>query len=76
MVMWYVSKVLGKERVQMLKAIDDFVWGVPLIVLILAVGIFLTIRLRGLQITKLPLAIKHKKPFPQREAGKGLLIAV
>ena len=42
----------------MLKAIDDFVWGVPLIVLILAVGIFLTIRLRGLQITKLPLA-KH-----------------
>ena len=59
MVMWYVSKVLGKERVQMLKAIDDFVWGVPLIVLILAVGISLTIRLRGLQITKLPLAIKH-----------------
>ena len=43
----------------MLKAIDDFVWGVPLIVLILAVGIFLTIRLRGLQITKLPPAIKH-----------------
>ena len=42
----------------MLKAIDDFVWGVPLIVLILAVGIFLAIRLRGLQITKLPLAIK------------------
>ena len=36
----------------MLKAIDDFVWGVPLIVLILAVGIFLTIRLRGLQITE------------------------
>ena len=59
MVMWYVSKVLGKERVQMLKAIDDFVWGVPLSVLILAVGIFLTIRLRGLQITKLPLAIKN-----------------
>ena len=43
----------------MLKAIDDFVWGVPLIVLILAVGIFLTIRLHGLQITKLSLAIKH-----------------
>ncbi|MDD2971344.1 MAG: sodium:alanine symporter family protein [Lachnospiraceae bacterium] len=42
-----------------LKAIDDFVWGVPLIVLILAVGIFLTIRLKGLQITKLPKAIKY-----------------
>lgn len=43
----------------MLKRIDDFVWGIPLIVLILSVGIFLTIRLRGLQITKLPMAIRH-----------------
>lgn len=43
----------------MLKVIDDLVWGAPLIVLILVVGIFLTIRLKGLQITKLPLAIKH-----------------
>ena len=42
-----------------LGVIDDFVWGVPLIVLILAVGIFLTIRLKGLQITKLPLAITY-----------------
>lgn len=43
----------------MLKVIDDLVWGVPMIVLILAAGIFLTIRLKGLQITKLPLAVKH-----------------
>lgn len=43
----------------MLQKIDDLVWGIPMIVLILAVGIFLTIRLRGLQITKLPLAVKH-----------------
>lgn len=42
-----------------LTMIDDMVWGIPLIVLILAVGIFLTLRLKGLQITKLPLAIKH-----------------
>ncbi len=42
-----------------LSAVDDFVWGVPLIVLILATGIFLTIRLKGLQITKLPHSIKH-----------------
>lgn len=39
--------------------IDDFVWGVPLIVLILTVGIFMTIRLRGLQISKLPKALKY-----------------
>ena len=43
----------------MLTKIDDLVWGIPMIVLILAVGILLTIRLKGLQVTKLPLAIKH-----------------
>ena len=41
-----------------LKTIDSFVWGLPLIILI-SVGLFLTIRLKGLQITKLGLAIKH-----------------
>ena len=43
----------------MLTKINDLVWGVPMIVLILSVGILLTIRLKGIQITKLPLAIKH-----------------
>lgn len=42
-----------------LTKVDDFVWGIPLIVLILATGILLTIRLRGIQITKLPLAFKY-----------------
>lgn len=42
-----------------LKSIDDFVWGLPLIILILAVGIFMTIRLKGLQITRLPLAVRE-----------------
>lgn len=50
-----------------LKIIDDFVWGIPLIVLILAVGIYLTIRLKGLQITKLALAVKHM--FAKNESG-------
>lgn len=52
----------------MLQKIDDFVWGIPLIVLILAVGIFLTIRLRGLQITKLSLAVKSI--FVNDKSGK------
>ena len=52
-----------------LTAVDDFVWGVPLIVLILATGIFLTIRLKGLQITKLPLGIKYM--FANEKKGKG-----
>lgn len=42
-----------------LNSIDEFVWGLPLIILILAVGIFLTIRLKALQVRKLPKAIKH-----------------
>lgn len=41
-----------------LNKIDDLVWGIPLIVLILAVGIFLTVRLKGIQFTKLIKAIK------------------
>lgn len=44
---------------QILTSIDGFVWGVPLIVLILAVGVFLTIRVKGLQIRFLPRAIKE-----------------
>ena len=43
----------------MLQKIDDLVWGIPMIILILSVGIFLTIRLKGLQLTKLLLAVKH-----------------
>ena len=41
-----------------LTKIDDFVWGVPLMVLILAGGLLLTIRLRCLQTHKLGLALK------------------
>ena len=52
----------------MLQKIDDFIWGVPLIVLILSVGIFLTIRLKGLQITKLPQAVKNI--FKNDKTGK------
>ncbi len=53
---------------KVLVAIDDFVWGVPLIVLILVTGIILTVRLRGIQITKLPLAIKYM--FANDKEGK------
>ena len=43
---------------QVLTTIDNFVWGVPLMVLIIAGGILLTVRLGVLQIRKLPLALK------------------
>lgn len=50
-----------------LVAIDDFVWGVPLIVLILAGGLLLTARMGLLQIRKLPLALK----FMVKNEGDG-----
>ena len=42
-----------------LSMVDDLVWGLPLIILILATGFFLTLRLKGLQIKRLPLAIRY-----------------
>ncbi len=54
---------------EILNSINDFIWGIPLIVLILATGLFLTIRLRGLQITKLGKAFKYI--FEKEKDGEG-----
>lgn len=40
-------------------SIDSFLWGIPLITLILAGDLWLTFRLHGLQIRRLPLALKY-----------------
>ena len=42
-----------------LVAIDDFIWGVPLMVLILFGGILLTVRLRAVQFRQLPRALRY-----------------
>ena len=64
-----------------LNAIDDFVWGLPLIILILATGIFLTVILilatgifltvilRGVQFSQLKFAISSI--FRKSESGEG-----
>lgn len=49
--------------------LDNVVWGLPLIILILAIGIFLTFRLRGLQIRHLPKALRYM--FQNEEGGSG-----
>lgn len=49
--------------------INDFVWGMPLIIFILAVGIYLTIRLGVLQIRRLPKALKFM--VKNEESGRG-----
>ncbi len=49
--------------------IDDIVWGIPLILLIIGCGIFLTYRVRGVQIRRLGLALKYM--FAKEEGGQG-----
>ena len=44
---------------EILVKIDDVVWGIPTIVLILVTGLILTIRTRGIQFTKLGRAFKQ-----------------
>ena len=53
----------------LLKNIDDLVWGVPLMVLILSGGILLTFRLGFLQLRRLPLALKWM--VKNEEGAKG-----
>ncbi len=52
-----------------LGAIDDVVWGVPLIVLIMVGGLLLTIRLRGLQVRHLGRSLKYM--WRNEEDGTG-----
>lgn len=58
-----------EQFTKFLEKVDSFVWGVPLIVLILAAGIYLTFRLRLLQVFHLPKALKFM--FKNEEEGEG-----
>lgn len=43
---------------ELLKALDAFAWGPPLLILLVGTGIYLTIRLGLLQVTRLPKAFQ------------------
>ena len=43
---------------ELLKALDAFAWGPPLLILLVGTGIYLTIRLGLLQVTRLPMAFQ------------------
>ncbi len=53
----------------LLKTIDDYVWGLPLIIAILAVGILLTVRVKLIQIFHLPKAFYYM--FKKEKGGGG-----
>ena len=63
-------------------AASGFVWGVPLLVLLVGTGIFLTVRLRGIQVTMLGHALRETFARPKvNETGdvshfKALMIAL
>lgn len=52
-----------------LNNVDNFIWGMPLIILILFTGILLTVRLRGLQIRHLGNALHYV--FHNEDDGEG-----
>lgn len=57
------------------KVVNDFIWGVPAMLCILGVGLYLTIRTRFLQIRKFPYAMKVTigRMLKKREASDGAL---
>ena len=54
---------------EIISKIDGFVWGIPMIVLILGCGIILTFRIRGLQVRRLGTALKFM--FRNENSGDG-----
>lgn len=55
--------------------VNKFIWGVPAIICIIGVGLYLSIRLRFIQIRKFPLAIKNTlgKIFDKGKAKEGTM---
>ena len=54
---------------EFLTTVNGFVWGPPLMILLIGTGILLTIRLNLLQVFKLPMALKLI--FAARNTGSG-----
>lgn len=55
----------------LLQNISDFIWGPPLLILQVGTGVYLTLRLRLLQIFKLPLALKYVFGKDEEENDEG-----
>ena len=56
-------------------AVNDFIWGVPAMICIIGVGLYLSIRTRFLQIRKFPYAIKTTfgRIFRKKDASDGAI---
>lgn len=57
------------------KVINDFIWGIPAMICIIGVGLYLSIRMKFIQIRKFPLAMKQTigRVFEKQEATHGAM---
>ncbi|MBQ8877119.1 MAG: sodium:alanine symporter family protein [Lachnospiraceae bacterium] len=56
-------------------AINNFIWGVPAMICIIGVGLYLSVRMKFIQIRKFPMAMKQTigKVFEKKEASHGAM---
>ena len=64
-----IQKVMLNGLDNLITKVDGLVWGLPLIILIMAIGIYLTFRLTFLQVVHLPKALKFM--VKNEEGGTG-----
>ena len=57
-----------------LSTVNDWVWGIPLIVLIIAIGVLMTVRTGLIQIIHLPKAIRYM--LHNEEDGEGDVLSL
>ncbi|GAA0747129.1 sodium:alanine symporter family protein [Clostridium oceanicum] len=48
-----------QQITKLIQSIDSFLWGPPLLILLVGTGIYLTLKLKAIQIFKLPMALKN-----------------
>lgn len=56
-------------------AVNQFIWGIPAMICIIGVGLYLSLRLRFIQIRRFPYAMKTTigRVFRKREASDGAI---
>lgn len=64
---------LGASFAEIVETVDSFLWGWPLIIFILAAGVFLSVRLVFVQVRKLPKAFRYM--FRNEKTGDGQISA-
>lgn len=62
---------MSESILKMLEKVSGFVWGIPLLVLLVGTGVFLTLRLGFLQVRLLPYSLKTAFSFKQDDKSEG-----